>query len=128
MAMKKQVSVVLAVGLLLAGASAASAASMSQSSPGSKMSGPASETLSLTITQQKRAWADLISTASKQNAPSNFHATVGSVVPTTIQIELVLSKAATDVPALKSYDFAVVQDELLIVNPSDKRIVEVITG
>jgi hypothetical protein len=126
--MKNQASVALAAGLLVAGATAAAAASMSQSSPRSKMSGPASEALSLTSAQQKTAWADIMSKASKQNAPSGFHATVGSMVPSTIRIEPVPSRAATDVPALKSYDFAVVQDELLIVNPSDKKIADVITG
>jgi hypothetical protein len=32
------------------------------------------------------------------------------------------------VPALRPYDFAIVQGKLLIVNPSDRKIAEVITG
>jgi hypothetical protein len=32
------------------------------------------------------------------------------------------------VPSLKPYDFAVVQGKVLIVNPSDKKIVDVIIG
>jgi Protein of unknown function (DUF1236) len=92
------------------------------------MSRPAGYTLSLTSMQQKTAREDLNSKTSKQNAPSGFQATVGAVVPTTVKIDPVPSKAATDIPALKSYDFAVVQGKLLIVNPSDKKIAEVITG
>jgi hypothetical protein len=126
--MKKQISVALAAGVLVVGASAVSAASLSQSSSSSTMSRPAGDTLSLTSMQQKAAWQDLNSKASKQNAPSGFQATVGAVVPTTVKIEPVPSKAATDIPALKSYDFAVVQGKLLIVNPSDNKIAEVITG
>jgi hypothetical protein len=32
-----------------------------------------------------------------------------------------------EVPLLKPYDFAMVQKKIVIVNPSDKKIVEVIT-
>jgi Protein of unknown function (DUF1236) len=57
-----------------------------------------------------------------------FNATVGSVLPTTIKLQPVPSKAGSAVPALKAYDFAMVNGKLLIVNPSDKKIVEVVTG
>lgn len=36
-------------------------------------------------------------------------------------------KAASDVPSLKPYDFAMLQKKLLIVNPADRKIAEVIT-
>ncbi len=45
-----------------------------------------------------------------------------------VRFSAVPSKAARDVPALRPYDFAMVQGKLLIVNPSDKKIAEVITG
>ena len=38
------------------------------------------------------------------------------------------SKASADVPTLKPYDFAMVAGKLLIVDPSDKKIVDVISG
>ena len=63
-----------------------------------------------------------------QNAPSGFNATVGAIVPSTLKIEPVSNKLASAVPAVKAYDFAMVKGKLLIVNPSDKKIVEVITG
>ncbi len=124
--MRKHVSIALAAGLLMAGVSAASAAGMQQRS--STMSQPASDTLSLTSTQQKTVWNDLHGQATEQKAPAGFNATVGAIVPSTVQIEPVPSKAATSVPALKSFDFAMVNGKLLIVNPSDKKIVEVISG
>jgi hypothetical protein len=110
----------------MAGVSAASAAGMSQSN--STMSRPASDTLSLTSTEQKTAWNDLHGQAAEQKASSGFNATVGAVVPSTVKIAPVPSKAASDVPMLKSFDFAMVNGKLLIVNPSDKKIVEVISG
>jgi hypothetical protein len=126
----------LVTGLLLAGATAAFAAGTQssssstaapKSSASSTMSRSAGDMLSLTSTQQKSAWKDLGKSAS-QNAPSGFQPMVGEVVPNAIKIEAVPSKAATDVPRLKPYDFAVVEGKLLIVNPADKKIAEVITG
>jgi hypothetical protein len=126
--MKKQVSIALAAGLLLAGASVAFAAGASKSSATSNTSIQASDTLSLTSAQQKEAWKDLNGQASNQSAPAGFQPVVGSVVPTSIKVQPVPSKAAADIPALKPYDFAMVQGKLLIVNPSDKKIADVITG
>ena len=90
------------------------------------MLGAASDSLSLDRIQQKVAWADLGGRARNQSAPSGFNETAGVVVPNTLTIQAVTKKAAGDVPALKSYDFAIVQGRLLIVNPSDKKVAEVI--
>jgi len=117
--MKKQTPIALATALLLAGVTAASAAGVAQST--------ASDTLSLPSAQQKTAWNDLHG-RNKQNAPSGFTATVGSAVPNTLKIKPVPGKAASAVPALRPYDFAMVQGKLLIVNPSDRTIAEVIAG
>ena len=124
--MKKQASLALAAAVLLVGVSAASAAGVQARINREKMSGAASDSLSLDRIQQKVAWADLSSRASNQNSPSGFNGTAGSVVPNSITIQAVTKKAAGDVPALKSYDFAIVQGRLLIVNPSDKEVAEVI--
>jgi hypothetical protein len=124
---KKTLSIALAAVLFAAGASAASAAGTSSTS--STMAKPgASDTLSLPTAQQKTIWKDLKSQASNQTAPSGFQATVGSALPASVKIMPVPSKVATDVPALKPYDFAMVAGKILIVNPSDKKIVDVITG
>jgi hypothetical protein len=81
----------------------------------------------MSSTQQHTAWKDLYVKSLNQKAPSGFNATVGAVVPSGVKIAPVTSKAASDVPALKSYNFAMLQHKLLIVNPSDKKITEVIT-
>jgi hypothetical protein len=92
------------------------------------MSRPASDMLTLSSAQRKTAWNDLNKGASKQNLPAGFSATTGSVVPGTLKIQPIPQKTARDVPSLKSYDFAVLQGKVLIVNPSDKRIVDVSSG
>jgi hypothetical protein len=92
------------------------------------MSKPAGDTLGLTSAQQKLVWRDLNGQATNQNAPSGFQPMVGAVVPSSIKIEPVPTKAATDIPSLKPYDFAMVQGKVLIVNPADKKVADVITG
>ena len=124
--MRKHISVALAAGLLVAGVSAASAGGMSQSNSTSN-STMSQDTLRLTSAQQKMVWNDLHGQATEQKAPSGFNATIGAIVPSTVKTEPVPSKAATSVPALKSFNFAMVNG-MLIVNPSDKKIVDVISG
>ncbi len=125
--MMKQVSVALAAGLLMAGVSAAAAAAMPSSSA-KKMAPPASHALRLTATQQKTAWNDLHRQAGRQIAPSSFRAAVGQAVPSGVTIKPVTAKAASDVPSLRRYDFAMVKGKLLIVNPTNKKIAQVING
>jgi hypothetical protein len=127
----------LAAALLLAGTAAASAAGTSTSTtshmtnPSASTSGlanPTHDTLSLSSTQQKSAWKDLNAQASNQSAPSGFQPMIGAMVPGTIKTQPMPSKVATDIPSLKSYDFAKVDGKLLIVNPSDKKVAEVISS
>ena len=117
--MKTQTTLALAAAVLLSVAVAASAQTVKPM---------AHDTLSLTSAQQKTAWNDINKTASNQSAPANFDATAGAALPSSLKISAVPSKAARDVPALRPFDFAMVQGKLLIVNPSDKKIAEVITG
>jgi hypothetical protein len=120
--MKKRASLVLAVAALLAGVSAASAANMHRESAVPAVA----DVLNLNRVQQKVAWIDLSSGATSENASFGFKASAGSVVPKSVTIQAVTKKTASDVPALRSYDFAIVQGGLLVINPSDRKIAEVI--
>jgi hypothetical protein len=124
----KQTTMTLAVAFLLSGIVAASAAGMSQSSSNSTIARAASDTLSLTGTERKTAWSDLRKESATQNEPRSFNVTVGAVVPTTLNIEPVPTNVADVIPALRPSDFAIVRGKLLIVNPAEKKIVDVITG
>jgi hypothetical protein len=52
--------------------------------------------------------------------------TIGATVPTEISLKPVPAKVATQVSTLRPYDYALLPDRLLIVNPSDKKVVDVI--
>ena len=58
--------------------------------------------------------------------PVGFSTFAGWGVPPAVAIRPVTRRAACDVPALGPYDFAMNQGRLLIVNPSDMIVAEVI--
>jgi len=123
--MKAKTTIALAGAALLTGVTAGSAAEVASSHGGMAMK--ASDSLSLDAAQQKTAWNDLRSQTT-QKAPANFAAPAGAKVPSSLSIKAVPSKAARDVSQLRPYDFAKVQGKLLIVNPTDRTIAEVISG
>ena len=84
----------------------------------------AKDSLSLTRSQQRTAWRDLGKQASNQTASSNFTASVGATVPGDVTIQAV---PANRVSSLKPYDYALLDNKLMIVNPNDKKVVDVIT-
>lgn len=125
----KSLSIALASMLMLSGASMASAQGMmskeSKATTGSAGSS-VSDQLKLTGPQQMRLWNEISIHATKQKAPSGFNAAVGAAVPTRITLHALPEKAATEIPEAKPYHYAVVNNQLLLVNPSDKRVVDVI--
>jgi hypothetical protein len=123
--MKKSASLALAALLALSGATAASAANR-MANPSNKTPG-ASDTLKLSNTQQKSIWKDISRQASNQTAPTGFNAAVGTAIPSTVSTHPLPRQAARDVPAAKPYRYAMLQDKVLIVNPSDHKIADVVT-
>jgi Protein of unknown function (DUF1236) len=124
----KQTMMALSAAILLSGLAAAPAAGMSQWSSHSTMGRAARDTLRLTSSERRSAWKDLRGQVATENEPRSFNVTVGAVVPTTLKIEPVPGKVTGAIPALRPYDFALVRGKLVIVNPADKKIVEVIAG
>lgn len=87
----------------------------------------ASDTLSLSPQDQTTVWNDL-SSALNQDGPATFRPSTTSAIPSTLNIHAIQGKAASDLPGLKPYDFAKVRHKLLIINPQDMMIAEVISG
>lgn len=83
------------------------------------------DNLALTRSERRIAWRD-ISKQTSETAPSNFTAKVGATVPDNLSIQPMPAQLASRVSALKPYDYALLPKELLIVNPSDKKVVNVI--
>lgn len=87
----------------------------------------AKDSLSLTSAQERTAWKGISRQANSQTAPSGFSPTIGATVPTDISLKPVPAKVASRVSSLRPYDYALLQNRLLIVNPSDKKVVDVIS-
>ncbi|MFZ3357703.1 MAG: hypothetical protein WA177_02975, partial [Xanthobacteraceae bacterium] len=85
------------------------------------------DSLTLSSQQQKTAWQDL-NGAPASNAPSSFQPATSSAIPSTLRVSAIPAATARDVPELRPYDYAKVQGKLLIVNPHDMMIAEVIAG
>jgi hypothetical protein len=121
---------------LLAGISAAAAADNAMSSTKTANTSPAApsasqsstkDTLSLSESQRQTAWEDISQQATWQKAPAGFAAKVGATVPSALITQPVPVSTSNDVPALRPYQFALLKsDKLLIVNPSDNKVAEVI--
>jgi hypothetical protein len=114
--MRKQTAIVSAAALLLCGVATASAATAMHPS----------DTLILSAAQRSAVWNNLNKQATNQNA-AGFDATIGTFLPNTVKIEPIPSKTATDVPSLRPYDFAMVNHKLVIVDPSNKVIADVLS-
>ncbi len=123
--MRKQILIVLAAALLMTGIPAVAATGVWHPTEHSFGSTP-SDLLLLTRAQQKTAWRDLHKRLRDQYGPPGFSTLVGWGLQPAVTVRPVTRKAARNVPALRPYDFAMVQGRLLIVNPSDMIIAEVI--
>ena len=128
--MRNATSLTLAAVALLSGITIASAAGMSKSTTtgsGASMPQP-SDTLTLTSSQKQMAWKDINSQAVKETAPATFTAKVGADVPKELGTKPVPVSTANKVPALRPFQYALLDSKkLLIVNPTDHKVAEIIT-
>ena len=122
--MKKFAPLALAAVVTLSGVTAVSARSH-MSSMSNKPTG-ASDTLTLSDAQQQSIWKDVSKHATNQSTPADFNAAVGTEVPSGLSTYPLPRRAARDVPAVKPYRYAMTRDQVLIVNPSDHKIADVV--
>lgn len=107
-------------------ASAASNHAMANPSVPSAVQSTATDSLTLTRSQERMAWRVISKQATSQTSPASFIVSVGAAVPNDISLKSVPRTLAAHVASLKPYDYALLQGKLLIVNPNDKKIVDVI--
>jgi hypothetical protein len=116
---------ILAVAVAASGGAAFAASDHSAMSNDSSVSA-AKDSLTLTAAQRKTAWTDISKQAESESAPSNFTESVGNTVPSAVMLRPVPVNTANPVPALRPYDYARLKSQVLIVNPADKKIVDII--
>ena len=109
---------VMAALAVVACTGAAAAAGMSGS-------GATTEHLNLTNAQQREIWQGVNQQAAKETAPAAFKPTLGEAAPSSIKLQPLPTRVSNEVPAVKSYDFALLQHQVLIVDPSSRKIVDI---
>jgi hypothetical protein len=85
-----------------------------------------SDTVILSTAQRRAVWNDLRKQASNQNV-AGFDAMIGTFVPNTVKAEPIPSNVTANNPSLQPYDFAMVNHELVIVDPANKVIADVLS-
>ena len=128
------VAVALLSGLSVAGAAGNGASKTGANAMSNTSSSTPSPQAMATATvvrskqQQKDAWRDIKALATKEKAPAGFTAMVGAVVPSKLDTHPVPVSTANKVPVLRPYQYAMLDtNKLLIVNPSDHKIADIIT-
>jgi hypothetical protein len=84
--------------------------------------------LPLTSQQQIFAWQDISTQARTEDIPLGFAPEVGSVAPSALMTYPVPLTTSSKVPKLRRYQYALLaNNKLLIVNPEDRKVVDIIT-
>jgi hypothetical protein len=96
-----------------------------QAGDGGNIGGTAEPKLVLT-TAQRSAIYQAVSTDKSKVAPIQFSAVVGADVPPMIQLYALPDDAVSDNPAAKFYEYTVVQDEVVLVDPTKMRVIDII--
>jgi hypothetical protein len=95
-------------------------------SAGSGTATHGTDTVILSAAQRRAVWKDLSKQANNQNA-TGFRARVGTFVPKSMKIQPMPINVTANNPKLRPYGFAMVGNKLLIVDPSNKVIADVLT-
>jgi Protein of unknown function (DUF1236) len=113
----RQTSIVSAA-LLLCGVATASAATALHGT----------DTVILSAAQRRAVWNELSKQATNQNV-AGFNAMTGTFVPNTVKMKIqpIPSKTTAKIPSLQPYDFAMVNHKLVIVDPTNNVIADVLT-
>ena len=116
-----------AVALLLLGGSILPAAGQQGTMHTGAETNPAAvPNLKLTAAQQQTIYSSISSQKQKETAPSSFHAALGAVVPPSVELQALPKTIVELMPELKDYEYAMVANQVLLVDPKNKQVVEII--
>jgi hypothetical protein len=85
------------------------------------------DSLGLTSDQAHTIFQDINKLNVKETAPAGFDAKVGAAVPGSISLHALPSDVASKVPSVKPYDYAMLQGKVLLIDPKDKKVVDIVT-
>ena len=81
--------------------------------------------LSLSADQKQAIWNSVAKNKSAM-APANFQASIGANVPAQIALRSLPSTLSKQVPDAKKYRYAKIADEVVLVDPSTHKVIDII--
>jgi hypothetical protein len=124
--MGQQLRRAAAAWLLLAGSAWPAAAQPNSVHPGTEANPAAVPALKLTPAQKQTIYTSISSQKQKETAPPDFRAAIGAVVPGSVQLQPLPKTLVELVPELKNFEYAMVANQVLLVDPKNKQVVEII--
>jgi hypothetical protein len=85
------------------------------------------QSLNLSDDQKQTIWQAVSRQKSADSAPASFQPAVGAQVPSQIKLHPLPQNAAKQVPAAKNYQYAKLQNQVLLVDPANKTVVDIIS-
>jgi hypothetical protein len=121
-------AVVLALLASVGLASAQSAPAPAGSPPAAKTQDSMSKSgsLQLSAAQKTSIFKSVTKDKVKSPPPANMQVSVGAQVPASIELYALPANVIAEVPATKSYKYTVAQSQVVIVDPTSMKVVEVI--
>jgi hypothetical protein len=86
---------------------------------------PSQSKISLTL-EQRHVIKEIVKDLKIQSAPANTDISVGAELPQSIKLESIPNEIAAKVPQIKSHQFLVKDNKVVLVEPKDHKVVEVI--
>jgi len=83
-------------------------------------------TINITAEQRHIIKEIVLKAPNVEKAPADVDVTVGSTVPSTVTVQPFPTDVSTKVPQVKAHTFFVQGDKVIIVNPVDNKIAEVV--
>jgi hypothetical protein len=83
--------------------------------------------IDLTAAQKQTVYQSVSKTQKNNAAPTGFRATVGALVPNSVVLATVPATIADLIPQTKGLESAMVEGQVVLVDPSGKKVMAVIT-
>ena len=93
--------------------------------PSEQPPAPPSTTVNLTL-EQRHVIKEVVKDLHLPKASGDVPVSVGAMVPQTVPLQAIPSEIGAKVPQVKSHRFFVTTNRIVLVNPNDARIAEVI--
>jgi hypothetical protein len=102
---------------------------VAQSAPSGPSTDPASTpNLQLNAAQKQTIYTSVRNLNMKNETPPNFQPILGAVVPVEVKLEPVPQTIGELTPQMKDFRLALVSNQVIVVEPQARRVVDVITG